>query len=126
MVDPTLEDLLAQSIELKPEDWNVGVVYTVGEWPAEDVIIICFHAGLGYYLKVIQRRGRGEERHFLSRGTGPLDEVVEAEDEWYASKGLFIPKEKARKGIVDFYVTQQPSPELDWIDPSEIPEGGNY
>ena len=55
-----------------------------------------------------------------------LSEVVEYNDEMYASMGLFLPLEDAWKAISDFVATGQVSDKISWISVNEMPEDGNW
>jgi hypothetical protein len=76
----------------------------------------------GFYLKYSDEA----KQVWLSlEDPGKLTEVIECADKWYASVGLFLPKEKAWLAIKEFYETGNRSEEITWIDPAEIPEGGS-
>ncbi len=55
-----------------------------------------------------------------------LFEVIEANDEWYVSAGLFLPRVKAWLAVKGFCLTGKRSPEVRWIPASDMPEGGNW
>ncbi len=75
------------------------------------------------YLKYIEEDGGT----WLSlEDADKLKEVDECEDEWYASVGLFLPPEKAWVAIKEFCESGTRSPQIQWIRPTAIPEGGNW
>ena len=70
----------------------------------------------GFYLKYSDEA----KQVWLSlEDPGKLTEVVECADEWYASVGLFLPKEKAWLAIKEFCQTGNRTDEITWIDPAE-------
>ena len=55
-----------------------------------------------------------------------LASVVECPSGWLASEGLFISPALAWKAVEQFLVDGSISNEIAWIEPGEIPEGGNW
>jgi hypothetical protein len=55
-----------------------------------------------------------------------LLEVVEANDEWYVSRGLFLPIDSAWLAVRDFCLNGKRSLSVRWMPASELPEGGNW
>jgi hypothetical protein len=77
----------------------------------------------GVYLRFYDE----QENPWLSlEDKAKLLEVTECNDEWYASVGLFLPKEKAWLAVKEFCLTGRRSLAVQWIPASEIPEGGNW
>ena len=73
---------------------------------------------LGYYIVF-------GPLEWLSLGDrGRLAEVV-CPDDWEASAGLFVPPEQAWKVIRTFCESGTRSDAIEWIRPTDIPEGGN-
>ena len=77
----------------------------------------------GVYLRFYDE----EENPWLSlHDEAKLSEVIECNDEWYVSVGLFLSKETAWLAVKEFCMTGRRSPDVRWILPSAIPEGGNW
>ena len=55
-----------------------------------------------------------------------LSEVLTVSDDFFVSKGLFLPAELAWKGIEHFVKTGMPSPEIVWITADDLPLDGNW
>lgn len=55
-----------------------------------------------------------------------LEEVIDVDDELYASVGLFFSPEIAWKGIKEFMVSGGMTLDIEWIDCGSMPENGNW
>ncbi len=78
----------------------------------------------GMYLNYTDFR---TDREWLSvYDKNNLDNVVETAYEIYVSRGLLLPKELAFEGIKYFLECGEKLSKIEWIQPEEIPEGGNY
>jgi len=77
---------------------------------------------LFFYLKYIE----GTETWLSLQDADRLGEVIECSDEWYASVGLFLPRERAWLAIKDFCDTGRRCNDIQWIRPVDLPEGGNW
>jgi hypothetical protein len=76
----------------------------------------------GYYLHYLDKAGNA----WLSlHDPAKLRETAECADEWYASIGLFLPKDLAWIAVKEFIETGERSSEIKWIKPADLPEGGN-
>lgn len=81
----------------------------------------------GIYLKyLVLENGKVKETWLSLEDRLNLNETAECSDEWFASIGLFLPKEKAWLAIEEFYLIGERTNKIEWLDPDEIPEGGNY
>jgi hypothetical protein len=94
-----------------------------GTWRATLLILPHVQDRLGIYLKFIGERSRDE--YLSCHDRARLAEVAECGDEWYASVGLFLPKEKAWAAIEEFMRSGRRTGAVEWIRSTEIPQGGN-
>jgi hypothetical protein len=78
----------------------------------------------GIYLRFVDDE-EGIELLSLSDKNN-LSEVVEVNDDLYASLGLFVPIEEAWKAISDFVTTGRASDRIEWISVEDMPEDGNW
>ena len=74
------------------------------------------------YLKYIE----GQNTWLSLQDSNRLKEMLECSDEWHASAGLFLPKEKAWLAIKEFSRTGTRCDQIQWIRPSELPEEGSW
>lgn len=85
---------------------------------------IVYGESLGYYLHYINKKENCER---LSLGDyQKLTEVIEYDEDCYASVGLFITVDSALKEIEIFCRTGNITNSIDWITPNEVPESGNW
>lgn len=85
-------------------------------------LIIMPHEKYGFYLQYTEGPGT-----WLSLGDRrSLSHVAICLNEWRVSVGLFLPAAEAWAAVAHFFKTAQRSPQVEWITPEEIPEGGNY
>ena len=86
-------------------------------------VCVCAVKELGVFLGISL-----DSKEYLSlNDSGLLNEVVDVwGDDLYVSKGLFIPAELAWIGIEELITNGKLSEKIQWIDPKELPEGGNY
>lgn len=90
-------------------------------------LLILPNTDLGIYLKMLRiEAGRVVETWLSQWDKNRLTEVVTCSDEWFASAGLFVPPSEAADAIAEFARTGGRASCVDWIQPSEIPEGGNW
>ena len=124
--NPPLEFLHDLVVRPPIEYWNQGsggatLDYLVGT--KKTSLMLFPESELGLYLRYYDEDGnpwlslRSEER---------LTEVVECNDEWYVSTGLFLSNEDAWKAVQEFLATGRRSSDVRWISASDIPEGGNW
>ena len=103
---------------------------TVGSDGTKKKLMILPHHNtgrIGIYLRYAIIVNNVHQENWLSLADRTkLDTVAECADEWYASVGLFLPPEAAWEGIEDFILTGEKSSRIEWIQPSELPEGGNW
>ncbi|MDD7184334.1 MAG: hypothetical protein SPE43_08200 [Ruminococcus sp.] len=85
-------------------------------------LFINVHLDYGIYLNY---SSRGEEKSSVF-DKSKLNEIVWTKDVCDFSMGLFLPPELAWKGIKEFLETGTASKEIEWINPDDLPEGGNY
>ena len=90
-------------------------------------LIVIRHPELGYYLQFLGGEGRfGPEDIWLSLGDrSRLGEVV-CPDDWQASAGLFVPLPLAWEAIRHFCTSGDRSAAIEWINPQDMPENGNW
>jgi hypothetical protein len=123
--NPDLE-LVCQSMLLSPSDfWMKGSGDATIDFVDGDVsrtLLLLPNNEFEIYLKYLE----GGKARLSLENPQKLNEVIECLDEWCASKGLFLPKEKAWLAVKEFCETGQLTDKVDWINPSEIPEGGNW
>ena len=67
-----------------------------------------------------------EQTHLAVYDKTKLEEVIDVDDEIYASVGLFFPPEIAWKGIKEFIVSGGMTLDIEWILAESIPENGNW
>jgi len=81
----------------------------------------------GIYLKyIVFKNGVARETWLSLQDRTMLSKVCECSDEWYASIGLFLPRNIAWLGIQEFLKTGKRSENVNWIQPVELPDGGNW
>lgn len=80
------------------------------------------------YYKKLSAKGEfiANNTHLAVYDKTKLEEVIEIDDEWYASVGLFFPTEIAWKGIKEFMVSGGMTLDIEWIHCSSMPENGNW
>ena len=84
-------------------------------------LILISDRELGYYLLYQPKIDT-----WLSLGDRTrLSEVI-CPDDWQASVGLFVSRDKAWLVIYEFCQSGERSSRIEWIRPTEIPEGGNW
>lgn len=93
-----------------------------------DTMILSPNLEHGIYIQYLEnsKDARNIKTYLSVYQKSELDTIIESFDEIYVSKGLFLPKEKAWLAIYDFIVMGIRSPQIDWITPNDIPEGGNW
>jgi hypothetical protein len=120
VVDPDLDwlrELILNPVQPGREFGEAGINFRLGDF--QENMTLINDRQLGYYLMI-------GKHDWLSLGDRTkLGEVV-CPDDWEASAGLFVPKERAWLAIRDFCETGRRSPQIDWIKPGDVPEGGNY
>ena len=86
-------------------------------------VCVCAIKELGVFLGISL-----DSKEYLSLSDKTLlNEVVDVwGDDLYVSKGLFIPAELAWSGIEELITDGKLSEKIQWINPQDIPEGGNY
>lgn len=114
--------------ELKSIIFNDGnFLDCVGYIRADDLenttVCVCAIKELGVFLGISIN-----SEEYLSLGDRErLNEVVDVwGDDLNVSKGLFIPAELAWLGIEELVTNGKLSDKIQWINPKEIPEEGNY
>ena len=90
-------------------------------------LLILPNEEFGIYLHYLKEEGGRMFDDWLSLSDrNRLSEVVPCSDEWMASVGLFLPAESAAIAVAEFARSGQRSQHIDWIEPSELPEDGNW
>jgi hypothetical protein len=77
----------------------------------------------GFYLKFLDENG---DEWFSLENRDRMAEWAECCDEWYASIGLFVPRQKAWIATKEFCLTGKRTEEIAWITPEEMPAGSNW
>jgi len=94
---------------------------TFGDRQREATLILIGDPELGFYLNY---ESRGDT--WLSVGDRTRLAEVVCPDDWQASAGLFVPRNKAWHAISEFCTYGTRSQTIEWIRPGELPQGGNY
>jgi hypothetical protein len=90
-------------------------------------LLILPNANYGIYLKfIVLKNGIAKETWLSLQDRAMLSKVCECSDEWYASIGLFLPKDIAWLAIEEFLKTGKRSEKVNWIRPVELPAEGNW
>lgn len=94
---------------------------TFREGAREATLILISDRELGYYLK-------HEQVGDIWLSLGDPDRLTEVvcPDDWKASAGLFIPLARAWMVIHEFLLSGTRSAVIGWIQPSDVPESGNW
>jgi len=80
-----------------------------------------------FYLKAHEFEGNSVVKTWLSLGNRDrLGEVFEVDDDYQASKGLFVSPNLAAECVQHFAVTGGRSTAITWIRPADVPPDGNY
>ncbi|MDE7136847.1 MAG: hypothetical protein K2O29_00085 [Ruminococcus sp.] len=85
-------------------------------------LFINVHLDYGIYLNY---SSRGEEKLSVF-DKNKLNEIIWTKNVCDFSMGLFLPPELAWKGIKEFLETGTASKEIEWMNPDDLPEDGNY
>jgi hypothetical protein len=81
----------------------------------------------GIYLKYLVRSGALVVDTWLSLADPSMLGIVDTcGEDWYASSGLFLGPEISWQVIEDFLHTGVRSRRISWIQPSELPDKGNW
>lgn len=89
-------------------------------------LLLLPNANYGIYLKyIVFKNGVASETWLSLQDCNMLTKVCEC-SEWYASIGLFLPKDIAWLAIEEFLKTGKRSEEVNWIQPGEMPAEGNW
>lgn len=80
------------------------------------------------YYKRLTAKGEfiANNTHLAVYDKTKLEEVIDVDDELYASVGLFFPPETAWKGIKEFMGSGGMTLDIEWIHCSAMPESGNW
>lgn len=129
--NPELTELKDYILNRFPEYWHQGnggaTIDFYDENGGQRSLLILPNDEHGIYLKyIIEENGNIKETWLSLEDPEKLDETAECSDEWYASIGLFLPKEKAWLVVEEFCKTGERTDKIQWIDSADIPEGGNY
>ena len=100
-------------------EFSGGVRHALLVFPATDY---------GVYLKwhELDVSGKHLETWLSAGNLEDLATVVDCADEWWCSRGLFVPREKAWMAVEAFIGSGERSKVIQWLKPEEIPEGGNW
>jgi hypothetical protein len=124
--DPNLLDLEKLIVDLPKDYWLEGsgdaTLYYRGQ-NGTTALIVMPNFDFGIYVQFVAENG---DKWLSLADRNRLNEVTEAAEEWYASIGLFLPPQKAWLAVKDFCLIGQRTTEIEWITPTEIPEGGNW
>ena len=129
--NPNIEDLRANMIESFPDYWHQGHGSAIIDYSSEEngqfSLIVSVDDVYGIYLKFCVEKGGLVSEEWLSvENPSLMDTHIECADEWYASAGLFLPLEKAWTGIKYFFETGERSPDIEWRNTFDMPEGSNW
>lgn len=126
LVDPNRELLKKAIVELPSDYWRsvegTGLLSRSKDGqPVELFIFPNLEIGR-IYLKYVG----GDETWLSLADSARLEEVIECDEEWYASVGLFLLPGQAWVAVDHFLETGERSPEVPWIQPSQMPAEGNW
>jgi len=129
--NPNIEALRANMIDNFPDYWYQGhggaIIYCYNDDTLVSNLLISPSAEHGIYLNYSTKEdGRTIATWVSMDNPLNLGTWTECAYEWYASVGLFLPLEKAWSGIKYYLETGERSPDIDWKQPSEMPEGSNW
>jgi hypothetical protein len=129
--NPNKEFLRSVILDHDDNYWRNALTSTlsfhIAEPPVERTLLVSTHSEHGVYLKYHEQISGKITKTLLSLGdAATLDAVVDTGDEWYASVGLFLPPQTAWEAILEYCTTGTLSGKVHWIDPSAIPETGNW
>jgi len=126
-------DAVLESMRTFPDGyWNEGSGGATIEWvdeagSREMMTIAPDFEEKTFYLKVHAFDGRRVTETWLSLwDRARLTEVFEVTDDYFASKGLFAPAEKAAECVHCFATRGKRSSAVEWITPTDVPPEGNY
>jgi hypothetical protein len=127
--NPEMKQLMGYIIEQFPQYWHQGhgggIVDFYDGNNRHLRLLILPHDEYGIYLQYV-KKGINEETWLSLFDHMKLNTTAECGDELYASIGLFLPKEKAWLAVEEFCKTGERTEKIDWVSPSDIPEGGNW
>ena len=105
------------------ENFPDCVGYIKADNLVNSMLCVCAIKELGVYIGISYN-----SKEYLSLFDREyLNEVVDVwGDDLYISKGLFVPAELAWIGIEDFITNGILTDKIQWINPKDIPEDGNY
>ncbi len=123
-----LDLMYSYVIENFQEYWSKGtgsaeIHYFENEFSA--TLSISVNLDYGFYLNYSNNRENEEEKLSLF-DFYKLDQIVEGVDDLEVSLGLFIPQTLAWEVIKTFLEEGQPSPQIQWIDPDDLPEDSSF
>jgi hypothetical protein len=129
---PVVDIGFVEGVFLNPKDdfWDQDsrsglISYESGS--KKTCIIINPFGSSKFYFKHLSYTNNRIEKTLLSVGNKlDLEVVVMANCEWKASRGLFLNSEIAARVAIEFIRTGDPSPIIEWITPSQLPESGNW
>jgi hypothetical protein len=124
--NPDLDYLRNLVLSPPPGYWsqgNGGATFEYGAEQCRKQLLYLPNPRHGIYLKYCDE---GDNEWLSLQDPTKLEEVAECSDQWYASVGLFLPPEKAWEAVAEFCRTGRRTDRISWIDPGELPEGGNW
>lgn len=136
--EPNMPDITCELKSLKDfeEEWEkrdgsvVLACYEDGRKLKKSWFIINEYEELGVYLSHVEFTDPNNDRKRVLRislgDRNRLSDVVDVDCDLYVSEGLFIPKDLAWKGIEHYILTGELYDGIEWIDPDEVPEDGNW
>lgn len=129
--NPNIDELKCAMINNFPEYWHQGNGSATIDFHDEEKghlsLLVLPNDEYGIYLKYLKLvNGRVQGEWLSIEDDQRLSETVESSDEWYASIGLFLPKEKAWLAIENFLKTGEMSEEIKWISSEDMPEDSNW
>lgn len=117
-------------LDLPEAYWRVGsgsaaLSYETAE--AEVQLLLLPNLALGrIYLKLLIRTADGLDTWLSLHEPAALSEIVSCDEDWSASKGLFLPPPRAWIAIEHFLATGERAPEISWATPESLPEDANW
>jgi hypothetical protein len=126
LINPSMAVLRHLILTPDPQYWKQGsgdAILRFKEGKADRRMLIMPNEMYGIYLKFLDEAGE----EWLSLGEpGRLKEVTECSDEWFASIGLFVSRERAWLAVEELAQIGVRTDKIAWILPSDLPEDANW
>jgi hypothetical protein len=129
--NPSVDKLREDMIDNCHKYWNQGhgsaSISCICDEEDKRLLLVFPSEEYGMYLKyLVFKNGSVIEEWLSLNDSKKLDICIECSYEWYASIGLFLPKEKAWVAVNDFLMPGVRSNQINWIKPDEMPDDGNW